>query len=169
MHGPAPQSPHAMNEPAQFVATLVNLHGPPLRESPIGAWATRIACETEEKAIAWNRDRTVGARRRLEQLGRCVFCGLTPVSDGETNDPWRLDSSRGDAPSAHRRPGDSLSGCTPAEPDSASPGTASIRSTGRRHKAGGRPRVRPADRSVSATRHRSPRKDASMQVGKDTP
>ena len=27
-----------------------------------------------------------------------------------------------DAPSAHRRPGYSLSGCTPAEPDSASPG-----------------------------------------------
>ena len=28
-----------------------------------------------------------------------------------------------DAPLAHRRPGYSLSGCTPAEPDSASPGT----------------------------------------------
>jgi len=31
-----------------------------------------------------------------------------------------------DAPSAHRRPGYSLSGCTPAEPDSASPGRASV-------------------------------------------
>ena len=31
-----------------------------------------------------------------------------------------------DAPLAHRRPGYSLSGCTPAEPDSASPGAGSI-------------------------------------------
>jgi len=31
-----------------------------------------------------------------------------------------------DAPSAHRRPGYSLSGCTPAEPDSASPGAGRI-------------------------------------------
>ena len=31
-----------------------------------------------------------------------------------------------DAPLAHRRPGYSLSGCTPAEPDSASPGNGSF-------------------------------------------
>ena len=31
-----------------------------------------------------------------------------------------------DAPSAHRRPGYSLSGCTPAEPDSASPGSQNV-------------------------------------------
>src|SRR5713101_9756834 len=41
-------------------------------------------------------------------------------------DPWRFDSQGCDAPSAHRRPGYSLSGCTPAEPDSASPGAGSL-------------------------------------------
>src|SRR5215813_6684042 len=37
---------------------------------------------------------------------------------------------RPDAPSAHRRPGYSLSGCTPAEPDSASPGRGRIATPG---------------------------------------
>src|SRR5262249_35677360 len=48
---------------------------------------------------------------------------MTRVSDGgpETTRPPVQDQGPG-APSAHRRPGYSLSGCTPAEPDSASPG-----------------------------------------------
>jgi hypothetical protein len=33
----------------------------------------------------------VAERRRLEQLCRCVFQGMTPVSDGK-KDPWRFDS-----------------------------------------------------------------------------
>src|SRR5438128_2562982 len=44
---------------------------------------------------------------------------------GHKKDPWRFCSPRVPAPSAHRRPGYSLSGCTPAEPDSASPGVES--------------------------------------------
>jgi hypothetical protein len=40
MDPPGAESP-AMNEPdPRFLATLSDLHGPPLGESPIGAWAT---------------------------------------------------------------------------------------------------------------------------------
>src|SRR5215813_12543898 len=44
------------------------------------------------------------------------------------------DFSQGpEAPSAHRRPGYSLSGCTPAEPDSASPGNSNFTLASERH------------------------------------
>lgn len=46
------------------------------------------------------------------------WCGKKAAPKGNLSGP--------DAPSAHRRPGYSLSGCTPAEPDSASPGRGSL-------------------------------------------
>jgi hypothetical protein len=39
----------------------------PSGESPIGAWATRIACETEENAIVLERRPNQRGRRRLGQ------------------------------------------------------------------------------------------------------
>src|SRR5262245_51564951 len=47
---------------------------------------------------------------------------MTPVSNGRKMAPENVSVPGPDAPLAHRRPGYSLSGCTPAEPDSASPG-----------------------------------------------
>src|ERR1700736_4410390 len=47
---------------------------------------------------------------------------MAPVSDGEQKESLAGKPRQADAPSAHRRPGYSSSGCTPAEPDSASPG-----------------------------------------------
>src|SRR5437879_12308332 len=48
---------------------------------------------------------------------------MAPVSNGRKNmAPENVSVQGPDAPLAHRRPGYSLSGCTPAEPDSASPG-----------------------------------------------
>jgi hypothetical protein len=157
-----------MNEPAPVFATLVNLHGPPLRESPIGAWATRIACETEEKAIAPNRDRTVAGRKRLAQLGRCVFQGMTPVSEGEKNDPWRFD-----APGVmHLRRTVGLDiPCQVARLQSLTP-LLQARGVYRAPGEGTRlAEAREFARRIarSETQHGSPRKDASVQVGKDTP
>ena len=121
---PPRRNPSVLNEPASSFATLSHLHGP-LRRVP-DRWLGDVDRPlNEEKATGQNGDRTVLSRRRLAEVSRCVFQGITPVSDGEKKDPWRFDP-RGDAPSAHRRPGYSLSGCTPAEPDSASPGTGSI-------------------------------------------
>src|SRR5262249_11308093 len=48
---------------------------------------------------------------------------MTPVSNGRKMAPKNVSVPGPDAPLAHRRPGYSSSGCTPAEPDSASPGT----------------------------------------------
>src|SRR6516164_11540168 len=48
---------------------------------------------------------------------------MTPVSNGRKMALKSVSVPGRDAPLAHRRPGYSLSGCTPAEPDSASPGT----------------------------------------------
>src|SRR5262249_30093365 len=45
-----------------------------------------------------------------------------PVSNGRKKAPENVAAPGPDAPLAHRRPGYSSSGCTPAEPDSASPG-----------------------------------------------
>src|SRR5215475_5512902 len=47
---------------------------------------------------------------------------MTPVSNGRKMAPKNVSVPGPDAPLAHRRPGYSSSGCTPAEPDSASPG-----------------------------------------------
>jgi len=44
------------------------------------------------------------------------------VSKGRKMAPKNVSAPGPDAPLAHRRPGYSSSGCTPAEPDSASPG-----------------------------------------------
>ena len=44
------------------------------------------------------------------------------MSNGRKKAPENACAQGPDAPLAHRRPGYSLSGCTPAEPDSASPG-----------------------------------------------
>ena len=44
------------------------------------------------------------------------------MSKGRTMAPKNVSVPGPDAPLAHRRPGYSWSGCTPAEPDSASPG-----------------------------------------------
>jgi len=47
---------------------------------------------------------------------------MAPVSNGKNAAPENVSVQGPDAPLAHRRPGYSSSGCTPAEPDSASPG-----------------------------------------------
>ena len=44
------------------------------------------------------------------------------MSNGRKMAPENVSAQGPDAPLAHRRPGYSSSGCTPAEPDSASPG-----------------------------------------------
>src|SRR5262245_29532151 len=48
---------------------------------------------------------------------------MAPVSKGRNNVAPELAGQGPSAPLAHRRPGYSLSGCTPSEPDSASPGS----------------------------------------------
>src|ERR1043166_2914051 len=48
---------------------------------------------------------------------------MAPVSDGREKAPEDVSAQGPEVPSAHRRPGYSSSGCTPAEPDSASPGS----------------------------------------------
>src|SRR5262249_34552588 len=47
---------------------------------------------------------------------------MPPVSKGRKMAPEIVSVPGPEAPLAHRRPGYSSSGCTPAEPDSASPG-----------------------------------------------
>src|SRR5262249_12289189 len=47
---------------------------------------------------------------------------MTPVSNGRRKAPKNVSVPGPDAPLAHRRPGYSLSGCTPAGPDGASAG-----------------------------------------------
>ena len=80
-----------------------------------------IAREPKRKRPNPNRDRT-----EVCDLMPVRFQGMTPVSDGDKKTSGGLIPQRSDAPSAHRRPGYSLSGCTPAQPDSASPGAGSI-------------------------------------------
>jgi hypothetical protein len=59
---------------------------------------------------------------------RLDLLGMTLVSDHwNAKVPGNRNRQGPDALSAHHRPGYSLSGCVPAEPDSASPGTFSIR------------------------------------------
>src|ERR1043166_5057331 len=48
---------------------------------------------------------------------------MTPVANGRKMAPENVCVPGPEVPLAHRRPGYSSSGCTPAEPDSASPGT----------------------------------------------
>ena len=57
-----------------------------------------------------------------EGMGSLGFRGMALVSDGGNRRSRRRVPPGPDASSAHRRPRYSLSGCTPAEPDSASPG-----------------------------------------------
>ena len=54
------------------------------------------------------------------------FLGMALVSNGKNEVREDVSVQGPDAPLAHRRPGYSLSGCTPAEPDSASPGVKSL-------------------------------------------
>src|SRR6516164_5190551 len=70
-----------------------------------------IAREAKRKRPNPNRDRT-----EVCDLMPVRFQGMTPVSDGDKKDLWRFIPQRSDAPSAHRRPGYSLSGCTPTPP-----------------------------------------------------
>ena len=71
-------------------------------------------------------DKNHGKGRTFAAAWPVGFQGIAPVSDGGLKNPWQDDTRQGDAPSAHRRPGYSSSGCTPAEPDSASPGDSSL-------------------------------------------
>src|SRR5438477_8614878 len=83
----------------------------------------------------------------------CVFGGIAPASDGGKRLPEEC--LREPAPSARRRPGYPLAGCTPAEPASVSPGVTKLphesrqarkrvkenrRPIGGRGEAGARPR-----------------------------
>jgi len=64
-----------------------------------------------------------GRATKQGEVSICVFSGIAPVSNGKKDAAPEDVSVQGpDAPLAHRRPGYSSSGCTPAEPDSASPG-----------------------------------------------
>jgi hypothetical protein len=104
----------------RFFATLNNLYGPP-RRVPNRCIGDTIAGQPKRKRPNPNGDRTA-----VGDLMPVRFQGMTPVSDGDSKTPGGLIPQGPDAPSAHRRPGYSLSGCTPAEPDSASPGAKSI-------------------------------------------
>ena len=113
--------------PPSFFATLNDLHGPPWGELPIGAWATlMIARYPKLNAKAAQKDKNHGKAPTFPAALTVGFQGMAPVSDGGTKNPGRIETRQGDAPSAHRRPGYSSSGCTPAEPDSASPGDPSL-------------------------------------------
>src|SRR6516164_3178562 len=100
--------------------------GGDLGELPIGAWATLMIARCL-KLTAQPHYRTAivetGSRCWLLRGGflrhgdRCPMAGKKSLA-GRTH--------QADAPSAHRRPGYSSSGCTPAEPDSASPGEPSL-------------------------------------------
>ena len=64
-----------------------------------------------------------GRATKQGEVSICVFSGIAPVSNGKKDAAPEDVSVQGpDAPLAHRRPGYSSSGCTPAEPDFASPG-----------------------------------------------
>src|SRR5215471_12110084 len=72
---------------------------------------------------------------------------MTPVSNGiKKMAPENVSVPGPDAPLAHRRPGYSLSGCTPAEPDAASPGTVhdSLARGGTQRRGDGQEVTRPA-------------------------
>jgi len=66
------------------------------------------------------RRRDEGVRRRVPC--RCVFGGMALASEGREKKSPRGGWPRGGAPSARRRPGYPLVGCTPAEPTSVWPG-----------------------------------------------
>jgi hypothetical protein len=63
-----------------------------------------------------------GVQRRQEMKVR--FQGIAPASKGRRSSGGLRPPEP--APLARRRPGYSSSGCTPAEPDSASPGTTKL-------------------------------------------
>ena len=95
-------------------------------ELPIGAWATfMIARQPEVERTVRKQGRNPTSRVEAEEAAMVSFQGMAPVTDGARKIPGRK-TCQGDAASAHRRPGYSLSGCTPAEPDSASPGAGTI-------------------------------------------
>ena len=119
-----------------------------------------IAREAKRKRPNPNRDRT-----EVCDLMPVRFQGMTPVSDGDKKDLWRFIPQRSDAPSAHRRPGYSLSGCTPAEPDSAAPGAGRIAELQDRYKASGSTWYQ----SVGILGTEAPAWTRRCNVGKDAP
>jgi len=102
-------------------------------------------------------------------LSLCVFKAWLRCPMVRKKRPPEDWSSRGDAPSAHRRPGYSLSGCTPAEPDSASPGAGSIAELQDRAQRQRQPAGSPDGPGVSNAQRGSPRKDASVAQWVRTP
>lgn len=88
----------------------------------------------------------------------------------QKKNPRRLSLQGSDAPSAHRRPGYSLSGCTPAKPDSASPGGLSLAKHQDRHKASGRQAVRLGSvASPELQPRKGHRQDTPVRVGQGRP
>jgi hypothetical protein len=86
-----------------------------IEEGPLAGWL----CRNLEELVD---DMVVSEPRRNRLISR------DGDKDDDLDDPCGPKPQGCDAPSAHRRPGYSLSGCTPAEPDSASPGAGSLAS-----------------------------------------
>jgi hypothetical protein len=140
-------------------------------ESPIGAWATWDRL-TDRRAYdrAGTKTRTNGGRTRLAGYQVRFLRRDSGVRWWQKRTPegWSLQGS--DAPSAHRRPGYSLSGCTPAESDPASPGGKSLAELLDRHKVSGPQAVRLGSRArVQPNRARLPARTRRCTWGKDAP
>jgi hypothetical protein len=124
------QSPRRLNGPALFFSLRSTIFMGPLGnrgELPIGAWATfLIARCLKLTANAAPQDWNSGFGTTLLDALSMGFQGMASGVRWWDKKSLAERLRQADAPSAHRRPGYSSSGCTPAEPDSASPGEASL-------------------------------------------
>jgi hypothetical protein len=94
-----------------------------------------------------------------------VLKGMAPASDGGENAPGQ-ESPEADAPSARRRPGYPLVGCSPAEPTAVSPGGRRVSSRNRQCKAmKGRRPDRVQDKVASAAGGRPGQADSNGGSG----
>jgi hypothetical protein len=127
-----------MNPPRLF-ATLATLHGPRRpRESPIGAWATFDRLKNARASDRAGAGTRTAGKKCLGASQVRFLRHDSGVRWWRKTEPLKASLQGFDAPSAHRRPGYSSSGCTPAEPDSASPGAGSLAEHLSDHKACGR-------------------------------
>ncbi len=115
------------------------------------------------RTIRWQRYVAKEHVRRRHDAG--FSKAWRAVADGKEKGPADAKPQRPHAPSAHRRPGYSSSGCTPAEPNSASPGEENL--------AGGRRVVQNLVGGMVKAGSARPRKNLpagrTCKLGKDAP
>ena len=149
-----------MNPPPLFAA-LNDPHGPRKRVPDRCVGDVRLVRTIARETMVMRQSRERGRERSIYGLDSTAvrFRRHDSGVRWQTQQKRPLRSKtreRPCAPSAHRRPGYSLSGCTPAEPDSASPGAGSIAELRNRAQGVRRPTDSPEDRRVSEAEHGKP-------------